>query len=442
MGWLIFFSFFPVFIALRQSSAISYFVSGFTIGICWQIQLALSVLEWGYFFSLVVPALSGLIVGCCFYVTSILQNHIDESFSFIVFPSVWVVTTYAAEHWFYLPLSLQVSLSLEYPELLRFTQIIGSSMAEYVIAAVSSILVSLAIFGITKVQLSFAILLCVVVFSPLVFSGGSSNQSSKHKIYGIQPSIPQVVRKSTSWSIASRMKVEDVFDTLTKSALEKEAGLIVWPESGNGLPNLKSYSRRNKIGAMLGSKRHSILVSGTDFSNTGDQYNIASLFDSSGLKGTARKSITVPIAEQYITPGMPMVIYHDLWRVGVAICFEAIFSKHIETLYKNGANVLVGITNDASFGPGYLTDIHAAYAIARAISVRRSLVFLNNNGKSFVTDPNGLMVYLDNHGRNPGVYDWDVDITDSAAFSQDYGEIIALLSALFLLLIAISVKNK
>jgi apolipoprotein N-acyltransferase len=80
--------------------------------------------------------------------------------------------------------------------------------------------------------------------------------------------------------------------------------------------------------------------------------------------------------------------------IGVQICFEIIFPGLSRSLVKNGAGVLVNLTNDAWFGKSSAAYQHLSMAVFRAVENRRSLVRCANTGISAFVDPAGrILVY-------------------------------------------------
>jgi apolipoprotein N-acyltransferase len=78
--------------------------------------------------------------------------------------------------------------------------------------------------------------------------------------------------------------------------------------------------------------------------------------------------------------------------IGVQICFEIIFPGLSRSLVKNGAGVLVNLTNDAWFGKSSAAYQHFSMAVFRAVENRRSLVRCANTGISGFVDPAGRIL--------------------------------------------------
>ncbi|MCF8143136.1 MAG: apolipoprotein N-acyltransferase [Deltaproteobacteria bacterium] len=77
--------------------------------------------------------------------------------------------------------------------------------------------------------------------------------------------------------------------------------------------------------------------------------------------------------------------------VGVLICFEAIFPQLAGELTRNGANILVNITNDAWFGMTSAPFQHLSMAVFRAVENRRPMIRAANTGFSALITPTGVI---------------------------------------------------
>jgi len=83
------------------------------------------------------------------------------------------------------------------------------------------------------------------------------------------------------------------------------------------------------------------------------------------------------------------------WRreqLGVQICYEIIFPGLSRAMAKNGASVLVNITNDAWFGKTSGPYQHFSMTVFRAVENRRSLTRSANTGISGFIDPAGRIL--------------------------------------------------
>jgi len=76
-------------------------------------------------------------------------------------------------------------------------------------------------------------------------------------------------------------------------------------------------------------------------------------------------------------------------KLGTQICYEIIFPKLSRLMVKNGADLIVNVTNDAWFGKTGAPSQHFAISVFRAIENRRSLARSANTGFSGFVLPSG-----------------------------------------------------
>ncbi len=79
-------------------------------------------------------------------------------------------------------------------------------------------------------------------------------------------------------------------------------------------------------------------------------------------------------------------------QAGVLICYESIFPELARALVRNGADLLVNMTNDAWFGRTSAASQHFSMAVFRAVENRRFLARAANTGISGFIDANGRIL--------------------------------------------------
>ncbi|WP_083922369.1 apolipoprotein N-acyltransferase [Deinococcus aquatilis] len=80
-------------------------------------------------------------------------------------------------------------------------------------------------------------------------------------------------------------------------------------------------------------------------------------------------------------------------QVGVSICYESVFPALSAAAVRQGANLLVVISNDAWFGRGSGAEQHFQMGRIRAIETRRALLRAGNDGISASIDPWGQVMF-------------------------------------------------
>ena len=200
---------------------------------------------------------------------------------------------------------------------------------------------------------------------------------------------------------------------IAKRLAMRDAKLVVWPEAAlpgfiSNHPEWSANLRR-----MSATSRTPILFGTLDvvWHSNGDYdyYNAAMLVDSTGVLNAQepyRKSFLVPIVERvpFVNPRWfkslkyfggygrgqntkPFVV--SFGKVGVLICYESIFPQRSREFRREGANLIVNITNDAWFGHSLAPYQHEAHMALRAIENRVGIVRAANTGISGYIDPLG-----------------------------------------------------
>jgi len=199
--------------------------------------------------------------------------------------------------------------------------------------------------------------------------------------------------------------------TLGEQAARTNPDLIVFPESI--LPGyiLRDERLLPQFRALAEGADARILFGTGDYRN-GEIYNSVVLLSPDGTTvGMYDMVHPVPFGE-YI-PGRSLLkriglgrfadafLARDLARgegyvpvggIGTPICFESTFPTAARALVKNGATLLVTVTNDAWFTKSSELRAHFAAAVFRAVETRRTLIQAANAGVSGFVDPRGRIL--------------------------------------------------
>jgi apolipoprotein N-acyltransferase len=85
----------------------------------------------------------------------------------------------------------------------------------------------------------------------------------------------------------------------------------------------------------------------------------------------------------------PRVIEAAGARIGAGICFDVVFPRLFHEQVREGADVLVLATNNASYGRTPMSDQHIAFSQLRAVETGRWVVHAALSGRSAIVDPQG-----------------------------------------------------
>lgn len=241
-------------------------------------------------------------------------------------------------------------------------------------------------------------------------------ESGRLTIGLVQASIPQDDKWNPDEAWANFAHHVD----LTRDAAARGARLVVWPESA--LPwiydrnpavaaRLQALTRELDIHLLFGNddredgpgRRGRIWVGAKLLTPAGDlsfRYHKMRLVPfgeyvpiESVLTLGGRYSARVVEAVGSFTPGTEYSVGEvDGRRLGVSICYEAIFPDLMREFTVRGADLLVNITNDGWYGRTSAPHQHFAMAVFRAVENGKYLVRAANTGITAVVDPRGRVV--------------------------------------------------
>lgn len=201
-----------------------------------------------------------------------------------------------------------------------------------------------------------------------------------------------------------------LYTELTRQALARgSADLVVWPEGASPLPMTDL-----QVEAALTSFRTPTIIGAPYFTPDFSVYQNRAYGFSEGVTSSYAKVKLVPFGETFplrqslsfaydplftaiglsgLLSTLPGESYAPLMlgaiRAGTYICYESTFPAVARTMVKDGANLLVNISNDAWFGRTAGAEQHFQMGRVRAIETRRYLARAGNDGITAVIDPLG-----------------------------------------------------
>ena len=351
----------------------------------------------------------------------------------MLLPVVWVasevVLNYMSDLAFpWLPLGLALSRT---PLLAQAADLSGVRGLSFCIAAVNGLIADAWLLRGQRAAIAKRLAGVVAIVAALAVYGAWRMRTTQllplAPVAIVQPNIPQ----EEKWQAENQSRIESILDEITRKRLAAhDAKLILWPEAS--LPGFIAEHPEwsSDLRSMARSSHTSILFGTLDVEWHGpgdyDYYNAAMLVDSMGVLNAQppyRKSYLVPIVERvpFVNPrwfkGLkyfggygrgkntkPFVV--SFGKVGVLICYESIFPQRSREFRREGANLIVNITNDAWFGKSLAPYQHEAHMALRAIENRVGIVRAANTG---------ISAYIDPLGRIQG--ETQLDVADSRVYN-------------------------
>ncbi len=232
------------------------------------------------------------------------------------------------------------------------------------------------------------------------------------KISVIQGNIGQQMK----WDPAFQLATIDRYLTLSRQEVKTHPDLIVWPETampfyfGHNVPLTNRVLKGlHDTGTdyIIGSPAFVRLETAVEYRNrafllSAAGGNITDIYDKAHLVPFGEY---VPFKKWLPFIGKLVEQVGDFsagrkgdtldWgdhRIGLLICYELIFPYLSRENTRNGADLLVNITNDAWYGRTSAPYQHFSMAVFRAVENRRSLVRSANTGISGFIEPTGKII--------------------------------------------------
>lgn len=234
-------------------------------------------------------------------------------------------------------------------------------------------------------------------------------------VAAVQPNVPLEVR----WDEQNVAIIEDRVWRLSGEAAAS-AEWVVWPESA--IPRVVERDVRYRAAIEGFARRQGVwmTVGSIGFgSDPGEFFNSLHTASPGGLLPWRYDKVHLVPFGEYVpvvgalpflaplvrevgsfTPGRSTApLPGPGGATGAAICYEVAFPGLVAAAVRQGAEVLVTITNDGWYGDSAAPRQHLALAVLRAAESRRYMVRAANTGISAVIDPRGRIVARLGMGR-------------------------------------------
>lgn len=373
-------------------------------------------------------------------------------------PAMWVATEYIQAHfpfggfpWEFLGYGLY-----RYPMLIQIADVTGVYGVSFMVVLVNVLLFLLSHrrFGPIKHHMRQEALPLLLIMVCVGYGAyrldavrRQAEQSPKIKVAVTQGNIKQ----GEKWNPQMVQATLDRYKELTEKS--QGARLIVWPETAAPFFFLRTPDFSAKV-LDIAKKNGAYLLFGApawELTKAGERYfNRAYLLTPKGeVAGYYDKAHLVPYGEYvplqkiffFIPKMVPMIgdfaegpvgatLSLPEGPLGVLICFESIFPYLARAQVRNGARLLVNITNDAWYGETSAPYQHMSMAVFRAVEGRVSLARAANTGISAFIGPDGKILWTS--GLNvPAAHTVELPWLTGGSLYTRFGDIFAWLCLAF-----------
>ncbi len=220
------------------------------------------------------------------------------------------------------------------------------------------------------------------------------------------------IAQDTKWDPVFQQATKKKYLELTRMVAKEKPDLVVWPETATPFFFQADLENSKALAQEVEKLKTPLLFGSPAYRLRGDQlrlYNRAYLLNNHGVvAGYYDKIHLVPFGEfvpfkkilffvhklvkaagDFASGDRAVVLELPPARLGVLICYEAIFPELSRDLVNAGANLLINITNDAWFGRSSAPYQHLSMAAIRTVENRIPMARCANTGITAFIDARG-----------------------------------------------------
>ena len=365
------------------------------------------------------------IVGLCFGVFSSLLSILLKRFgSYAIFaaPFLWVTVEFG-RYWIVFNNWNMIAYSQAFNEsLIQSAQYGGIYLVGFLIVLLNAFF-TFIFLPVQKTKILYRLIpvLAVLIVGFTIFlsmsessaSDISSNNGDSADVVAIQPDVPMSGLNFEKWKNLRERHVSLAEKGLRelsekRNANSKKPLLVIFPES----PMNYMYGEDDEFRSFINSfavKHNAYVLFNSAEPNIvkRNYFNSAILVNPEGEKiGQYDKIHLVPFGEYAPVPDVlqeqiPTLVgnfelgkEYDLFpigdaKAGILICYESHFPTLSRQFVKDGADVLIEMTNDGYLGPTGVLKQHLASAVFRAVETSRPVLRTTNIGITAYITPKG-----------------------------------------------------
>ena len=481
-GFLAFFALIPLFVIIRTTSwkaiALYGFLFGFTFYTCFNYWLT----TFHPLAILIVPIIKGGEMVMLFPLLK-AADSLSKKRGYLLQGVIWVAYAYLGQSWFAgYPYGTIAYATYQYLPFIQIASISGIWFLTFVMIIPQTFLARFFATNITGIKSSllnylkehkiFVGLYTLTIVFIFVF-GFISLQKWNHEESDKTWRVATIQHSADSWK-GGYTTYKNNFNTLRRlslEALKENPDMILWSETAF-VPSVAWHMayRPNEATADLveefidfGTSLPIPLLTGNPEGVIDDEslppildngewnrkdYNTVIMFEAGEIKKTYRKQHLVPFTEHFPYEKQLPWLYNILlandynwWETGydpvvfttdegvdfsTPICFEDVFGYLTAGFVRNGADVIVNMTNDSWSGAVSAEMQHFAMAVFRSIETRKSTIRGTNSGITALILPSGKVVDpMDPFTKGWNIYDVPVFSDRPITFYTAYDDILA-----------------
>lgn len=487
LWWTAWFALVPLMWAVERekTSFVRSFVTGwffgtaFFFGTCWWLTFA-PINYAGFppwlaysgmvFVALIVGVFPALFAG----ILAVLLRRFG-SWGFLAAPFVWVFTEFL-RYWVtgnnWNAIGYSQAFVPEWTIILKPFRFYPASIGGiYLVSLFPALASALAVYFIRKQKILAPIIVAVLLvvlagigmYRSFILSYADSRLPPMvaAQVIAIQPNVPMSGLDYQKWDVFRQHQIDLVEAELRKLPTDnRPLTTVILPESPMNFMYeddrefqkfINDFARRNSVSVLFNSAEPDAL--------TGKYFNSAVMVGPEGREGGQYDKIfllpfgeAVPSFLEGIVPGFVGNFSYgreyDILPVGdakagVMICFESHFGALSREYVRNGADVIIEMTNDGYLGPTPVLRQHLANAVFRAVETNRPVLRVTNVGiTAYINERGEVLDTLPPYTEGTRV--WSVAKSDGGqTFYVRYGDWFAWLCTLVTLgLLAVCIVKR
>jgi apolipoprotein N-acyltransferase len=356
-----------------------------------------------------LAAYCGFWTGAVAWLVSWLSARRSAALALVLVPFFWVAAEWLRGHlfggfpWGTLGYSQYLRLRV-----IQIAELAGVQGVSFVLLTVNAALAGCVVLRWRRALVGLGIA-AVLVVATLAFGSArlaESTPASLGRVAIIQPSIEQPVK----WEPHHTLETLGIYFALLRRVGEQHPALVVWPETAAPTILRRDPALTERFQAASAAIAAPMVVGSIDQVDNRFR-NTAFLVTDQGIVGRYDKIQLVPFGEflplsgmlgfvrgwaQFIAEleaGSRAVVFNaPPAPFGVVICYEGIFPDLFRQFVRDGALLMVNMTNDAWFGRTSGPEQHLAMYPFRAVEHRVSIVRAANTGISAFIAPTGMII--------------------------------------------------